>query len=99
MREPYIICCLVATSAAIFLLMIMILKCDMNSYLQVRRLSGADKDKRDLLLYFIWRSDHLRNQQIGSMIGVSYSAVSHSVKSAKAKLKKESKATSKIPPD
>ena len=47
------------------------------------------KDKRDLLLYSIWRAGHLRNEQIGNLFGISYSAVSHSVGSIQAKLKKD----------
>jgi REP element-mobilizing transposase RayT len=72
------------------------LKCDLNSFVQAGRLSGTDKDKRDLLLYFIWRSGHLKNEQIGNLFGISYSAVSHAVKSIKAKLKKDQKLRAKF---
>jgi len=50
------------------------------------RLSGPEKDTRDLLLYFIWRMGQLTNVQIGKQFGLSYSAVSQTVKSIKAKL-------------
>jgi REP element-mobilizing transposase RayT len=72
------------------------LKCDVNSFVQAGRLSGSDKDKRDLLLYIIWRAGHLQNEQIGNLFGISYSAVSHTVKSIKAKLKKDQKLRSKF---
>jgi len=72
------------------------LKCDVKDFIQAGRLSGADKDKRDLLLYFIWRTGYLRNEQIGNMFGISYSAVSHTVRSVKAKLKKDQKLQAKF---
>jgi REP element-mobilizing transposase RayT len=72
------------------------LKCDVNSFVQAGRLSGAEKDKRDLLLYIIWQAGHLKNKQIGNLFGISYSAVSHTVKSIKAKLKKDQKLRSKF---
>jgi REP element-mobilizing transposase RayT len=72
------------------------LKCDVKDFVQAGRLSGADKDKRDLLLYFIWRAGHLRNEQIGNLFGISYSAVSHIVRSFKAKLKKDQKLQAKF---
>ena len=71
------------------------LKFDLKVYVQAGRLSGSDKDKRDLLLYFLWRTGHLKNEQIGKLFGISYSAVSHTVKSIKAKLKKDQKLQAK----
>ncbi len=50
-----------------------------------------EKDTRDLLLYYIWRTGRMTNAQIGLEFGLSYSAVSHSVKSIKAKLKNDQK--------
>ena len=63
-----------------------ILKCDVQRFVQAERLRGAQKDKRDLLVYFMWRSGQLTNEQIGELFGISYSAVSHSVKTLKARL-------------
>jgi REP element-mobilizing transposase RayT len=54
------------------------------------RLTGLDKNKRDLLIYFLWRSGKLTNQEIGNLLSISYSAVSHSVKSIKSKLDTDS---------
>ena len=72
------------------------LKFEIKDFIQAGRLSGTVKDKRDLLLYFIWQAGHLRNEQIGELFGVSYSAVSHIVKSFKAKLKKDHKLRTKF---
>ena len=72
------------------------LKCDIKDFAQAGRLSGDDKDKRDLLLYFIWRAGRLKNDQIGNLLGISYSAVSHTVRSVKAKLKKDQMLQAKL---
>jgi putative transposase len=63
-----------------------IIKCDVTRFVEAGRLSGSEKDTRDLLLYYIWRAGQLTNAQIGEQFGLSYSAVSHAVKSIKAKL-------------
>lgn len=55
------------------------------------RLKGSEKDKRDLLIYFLWRSGKLTNQEIGNLCSISHSAVSHSVKSIKSKLDTDGK--------
>jgi len=66
-----------------------ILNCEISSFVKASRLSGTEKDTRDLLLYSIWRTGRLTNAQIGIEFGLSYSAVSHAVKSIKAKLKND----------
>ena len=66
-----------------------IFNCDVARFVKAGRLSGSEKDTRDLLLYYIWRAGRLTNVQIGKEFGLSYSAVSHAVKSIKAKLKND----------
>jgi REP element-mobilizing transposase RayT len=66
-----------------------ILKCDVERFVQAERLSGVEKDTRDLLLYRIWATGHLNNEKIGELFGLSYSGVSHAVKSIKPKLAKD----------
>jgi DNA-binding CsgD family transcriptional regulator len=63
-----------------------ILNCDVQQFNQARRLRGALKDNRDLLVYFLWRSGRLTNEQIGQLLGLSYSAVSHAVKTLKVRM-------------
>jgi transposase len=41
-----------------------------------------------MLLYGIWKTGQLKNEQIGNLFGLSYSGVSHAVKSVKLKLSK-----------
>ena len=43
---------------------------------------------RDMLLYGIWKSGRLKNEQIARIFGLSYSETSHAVKSVKLKLAK-----------
>ena len=51
---------------------------------------GHDKDCRDLLVYWFWQRDAYTNEKIGNIFGVSYSAVSHSVKKVKPRISEES---------
>ena len=66
-----------------------ILSCDVEHFAQARRLSGAEKDIRDVLLYCIWATGQLKIEQIGKLFGLSYSAVSHAVKSVKSESAKD----------
>jgi len=59
--------------------------CDVDHFKHTKRLSGAKKEIRDLLLYGIWRSGQFKNEQIGNLFGMSYSGVSHVVRSVKLK--------------
>jgi len=60
--------------------------CDIEHFVKAKRLSGSEKEIRDLLAYGIWKAGRLTNEKIGRLFGMSYSGVSHSVKSAKLKL-------------
>ena len=61
---------------------------DIENFVHTKRLSGPEKEIRDILLYGVWRTGQLKNEQIGHLFGLSYSAVSHAVKSAKITLSK-----------
>ena len=58
---------------------------------KAHRLHGENKQKRDLLIYLIWNTGLMTNDAIGKQFGMSYSAVSHSVKSFKEKIGKDKK--------
>jgi hypothetical protein len=62
--------------------------CDVKHFVHAKRLSGGEKEIRDMLLYGIWKTGQLKNEQIGDLFGLSYSGVSHAVKSVKLKLSK-----------
>ena len=68
-----------------------ILKCDVQHFIQGGRLRGEQKDNRDMLVYLLWRSGRLTNEQIGQLLGISYSAVSHAVKTLKERMQKNTK--------
>jgi hypothetical protein len=63
-----------------------ILKCDVKHFLKAGRVSGAEKETRDLMIFLIWNAGVLTNDQIGRLFGVSFSAVSHAVKSLKTRM-------------
>jgi hypothetical protein len=65
-----------------------IFKCDIEHFVNAKRLSGGEKEIRDILLYGIWWIGQLKNEQIGNLLGMSYSGVSHAVKPAKLNLAK-----------
>jgi len=62
------------------------LQVDLDRYIHLKRLRGIDKLNRDLMVYLLWNTGRLTNAQIGNLFGMSFSAVSHSVKSCKEKL-------------
>jgi putative transposase len=62
--------------------------CNLEQFVHAKRLSGTEKQTRDILLYGVWRTGQLKNENIGRLFGLSYSGVSHAVKSAKLKLAK-----------
>jgi putative transposase len=63
------------------------LGCDLTRLSAARRVSGEEKDKRDLLIYWVWQSGILNNEQVGNLFGLTYSAVSHNVTEIKKKLR------------
>jgi len=50
-------------------------------------LSG--KDDRDLMIYLIWKTCILTNEETGRFFGMTYSAVSHVLSSMRTRMKKE----------
>jgi putative transposase len=47
---------------------------------KARKIGPGDKDKRDLMIYLLWRAGRLSNSAIGAYFGLTYSAVSRRVK-------------------
>ena len=73
-----------------------VLKCDIESFVQAGRVSGANKDNRDLLIYLLWKAGKLSNNEIGRLFGVSYSAISHVVRSLRVRMRDDRKLVSKF---
>jgi REP element-mobilizing transposase RayT len=65
--------------------------CNVAEFTQIARVSGPQKEKRDIVLYLIWQTGLLTNEKIGAIFDLTYSAVSHSVKAVKARVAKEHK--------
>lgn len=49
---------------------------DLQSTSGGKRLRAHEKEKRDMLIYHLWKSGRLSNQAIGALLGITYSAVS-----------------------
>jgi REP element-mobilizing transposase RayT len=73
-----------------------VLRCDVKHFLKTARVSGTEKETRDLMIYLIWKTGVLTNEQIGQHFGLSYSAVSHAVKSLKARMLENQKLTARF---
>ena len=72
------------------------LKCDLNAMKVASRVSSQDKENRDLLIYMLWRTGTLTNSMIGDQFGITYSSISHSVKSTRLKLEKNRQLKKKL---
>ena len=68
-----------------------IIDADMKKFQRSKRLSGADKTSRDLLINLVWEMGIYKNEEIGSFFGVSYSAVSKSVSDIRQRMAKDKK--------
>ena len=63
------------------------LGCDLTRLSAARRVSGGEKDKRDVLMYWVWKAGLLTNEEVGNLFGLTSSAVSHNVAEIKQKLR------------
>jgi REP-associated tyrosine transposase len=66
-----------------------ILGFDIEGVRNARRISAGEKENRDLLIYFFWNTGRMSNRQIGAAIGLTYSAVSRSVKTIRDRISSE----------
>jgi putative transposase len=70
--------------------------CDLSRLTTARRLSGDEKDKRDMLIYWLWKTGLLTNVQVGNLFSLTYSAISHSVEVAKKKMRSDKRLRAKF---
>ncbi len=68
---------------------------DLTSVRNTNRISSYDKDKRDMLIYFLWETGNLSNQSIASLLGLTYSNISRRVSMLKERLRVDKKLKSK----
>lgn len=66
-----------------------ILDCDLDHFRQVPRITKAKRDDRDLLVYSVWKTGLLTNEKIGRLFGMTYSSISHIVKTVKLRMVEE----------
>ncbi|MDH3358581.1 MAG: transposase [Desulfobacteraceae bacterium] len=64
------------------------LDCDLDHFRRVPRITKADRDDRDLLVLSVWKTGVLTNNEIGRLFGMTYSSVSHIVRSAMQRMEK-----------
>ena len=69
---------------------------EMRGYAPWYRVRGEIKEDRDLLLYALWEKGVFRNEEIGKVFGLFYSAFSHIVRNAKEQIKKDHRVVSKV---
>jgi len=63
------------------------LDCDLDHFRRVPRITKSDRNKRDLLVFSVWKTGLLTNKEIGRLFGLTYSSVSHIVSSIRQRIK------------
>lgn len=66
-----------------------ILNCDIQEFIGCRRIKQADKQNRDLLLYFLYDTGWYVNSEIGAQFGLTYSTVSRRVDIIRSAIEKD----------
>jgi hypothetical protein len=66
-----------------------LLGCNIAKLKKLSRVSGSQKEKRDIIIFLIWQTGLLTNEKIGAIFDLTYSSVSHSVKAVKSRMAKE----------
>jgi len=66
-----------------------VLGCNLDSFRRMQRIPKAERDNRDLLVLSIWKTGVLTNDKIGSLFGMTYSSVSHIVRSIRLKIARD----------
>lgn len=61
---------------------------EIEEYPLGHRVRGLKKEDRDLVIYALWERGVFKNEELGQVFGVSYSAVSHIVRGVKDQMKK-----------
>jgi len=65
------------------------LDCDLDHFSQAPRITKAHRDNRDLLVLSVWKTGMLTNDKIGRLFGMTYSSVSHIVKSLTLRMEQD----------
>jgi REP element-mobilizing transposase RayT len=65
------------------------LDCDLDHFRRAPRITKADRDDRDLLVLSVWKTGVLTNDKIGRLFGMTYSSVSHIVRSIRLRMEQD----------
>jgi len=66
-----------------------ILDFNLEAARNAKKIGPAEKDKRDLLIYLLWKTGRLSNREIGAYFGLTYSAISRRVKVANNRISED----------
>jgi hypothetical protein len=61
----------------------------LDQFRRVPRITKADRDERDLLVLPVWKTGVSTNDTIGRLSGMTYSSVSHIVKSVRLRMEQD----------
>ncbi len=64
-----------------------ILDCSLEFFRDAKRLRGDDRDKRDVILYYLWEGGGYGNQRLAELFNITYSSVSRRISHVKAELR------------
>ena len=73
-----------------------LVKVDIDSIRKTRRISKAMKDDRDLLVFILWQTCALTNEETGRLFGITYSAASRILDSMRTRVKEDNKLAKKM---
>jgi putative transposase len=65
------------------------MNCDLDLIRNQRRISKEVKGDRDLLVYLLWKTCMLTNEEAGRLFGLTYSAVSHILSATRTRLQND----------
>lgn len=66
-----------------------VLNCDLEVIRHSRRIPKSMKNDRDLLVYPVWKTCRLPNEETGRLFDVTYSAISHILSSMQIRIQKK----------
>ncbi len=73
-----------------------VLSFDLESARKAKRIDPGEKEKRDMLIYFLWKSGGLPAKEIGLLLGITYSTVSKVVSSFGGRVQNEKELGDKV---
>lgn len=66
-----------------------VLEFDLASARGARKIAPVEKEKRDMLIYMLWKTGRLSNQQIAAFMGITYSSISKIVSAFSVRIQAE----------